>query len=75
LPELDPDTPLNQNIDLWLSVPVEQLDKDQAVINIMARNQLIKHVEMQLMQLDILANTEAKSLDEVRESLKKDSTK
>ena len=75
MPELDPEAPLGQNIDLWLTVPIEQLSKDEAIIHILARNQLIKHIETQLLQLDILANTEAKSLEEIREQMRKDSNK
>lgn len=75
LPELDPDTPLGQNIDLWMTVPIGQMTSDQAVINILARNQLINHIEQQLIQLNILANTDAKSLAEVKEQMRKNSTK
>ena len=75
LPELDPTAPLNQNIDLWMSIPLKQLSKEDAVIQVLARNDLISHIEMQLMQLDILANTDAKTLAEIREKIKKDSNK
>jgi len=75
LPELDPTAPLGENIDLWLSVPVKQLPHEDAVIQIMARNELINHIEMQLMVLDNLANTEAKSLAEIQENMRKDSAK
>ena len=75
LPELSPDTPLGQQIDLWMTVPLQNLDPDQAMINIIARNQLIQHVEAQLLQLKILAETDAKTLEEAREALKKDSNK
>ena len=75
LPELSPDTPLGQQIDLWMTVPLQNLDPDQAMINIIARNQLIQHVEGQLLQLKILAETDAKTLEEAREALKKDSNK
>ena len=75
LPEINADAPLGENIDLWLSLPVEQLPAENAVVQILARNQLIKHIEMQLMQLELLANTEAKSLDEIRQNIKKDSAK
>jgi len=75
LPELDPDVPLGQNIDLWMTVPIGQTSTENAVINIMARNQLIQHVESQLIQLNILANTDAKSLAEVKERMSKDSAK
>lgn len=75
LPEINADAPLNENIDLWLTVPIEQIPPENAVTQILARNQVIKHIEMQLFQLDLLANTDAKTLDEVRENLRKDSAK
>lgn len=75
LPEVMPYAPLGQNIDLWMTIPVGQMTEQQAVVNLMARNSLIQHIESQLLQLRILADTDAKTLDEVREKLKKDSTK
>ena len=75
LPEIEPDAPIGQNIDLWMTVPVSQMTPDQAIINITARNQLIQHVETQLLQLKLLAETNAKTLEEVKEQLKKDSAK
>ena len=56
LPELDPNAPLGQMIDLWLAMNPAELTPDVAYINIKARNQLIGHVEQQLMQLEFLAN-------------------
>jgi len=58
LPELDPDAPLGQVIDLWLSLPLKEMDPRDAMVNMLARNQLIMHVEQQLMQLQALANRE-----------------
>lgn len=75
LPEITADAPLGQNIDLWMTIPVGQLTEQQAIVNLLARNQLIQHVESQLLQLRILAETDAKTLEEARESLKKDSSK
>jgi hypothetical protein len=75
LPEITADAPLGQNIDLWMTIPVGQMSEQQAIINLVARNQLIQHIESQLLQLKRLANTDAKTLEEAREQLKKDSTK
>jgi hypothetical protein len=75
LPEITSDAPLGQNIDLWMTIPVNQMTEQQALSNLLARNQLIQHVESQLLQLKILAETDAKSLEEAREALKKDSNK
>jgi hypothetical protein len=75
LPEVNPEAPLGQNIDLWMTVPIKELSPEEAMVNIIARNNLIQHVETQLLQLKILADTEAKTLEEIRENLKKDSSK
>lgn len=56
LPELDPNAPLGQMIDLWMAMNPAELTPDVAYVNIKARNQLIAHVEQQLMQIDFLAN-------------------
>ncbi len=76
LPELDPDAPLGQIIDLWMTIPVNQYPSDQqAIINLLARNQLIMHIEQQLMQLQKLAETEEETEEEKKERIKKDSVK
>jgi len=75
LPELDPDAPLGQQIDLWMTVPVKELDPQHAMVNILARNHLISHIEQQLISLSVLANTDSKTMEEVKEALKKDSSK
>ena len=75
LPEITADAPLGQNIDLWMTIPVGQMSEQQAIINLVARTQLIQHIESQLLQLKILANTDVKTLEEAREQIKKDSTK
>jgi hypothetical protein len=75
LPEIDPDAPLGQTIDLWMTIPVNQLPPDQAVINLLARNQLIMHIEQQLLQLQKLAEIEEETEEEKKERIKKDSVK
>ncbi len=75
LPEVTPDAPLGENIDLWMTTPIKDMSPEQALINITARNHLITHVEQSLMQLKILANTDAKTLDEVKENIKKNSNR
>ncbi len=75
LPEIDPEAPIGDQIDLWMTVPLQGQEPPQALANLFARNQLITHVEQCLMQLNILANTDAKTLDEVKEQIKKDSNK
>lgn len=75
LPEIEASTPLGQTIDLWMTTPIANLSPEEAYVNIMARNNLIQHIENQLVQLKILAETEAKTLEEAREAMKKDSSK
>lgn len=75
LPEIDPDAPLGQVIDLWMTVPIQQLTPEQAMVNILARNQLIMHIEQQLMQLQILAEGKSETEEEKQERIKKDSAK
>jgi hypothetical protein len=73
-PELDTEAPLGQQIDLWMvNPPMEGNEKDK--INLVARNMLLQHIEQQLIQLNILAETDAKTLEEAREQIKKNSNK
>ena len=75
LPELDPNAPIGQNIDLWMTVKIEDMDKEAALVNLKARNTLISHVEQQLMQLKVLAGLKKESVEETKERLAKDSSK
>src|ERR1051325_10350050 len=64
LPELDPSVPLGQNIDLWMTVNIKEQTPEQAYVNLLARNQLITHLDQQLMTLKVLANSEAETPEE-----------
>lgn len=75
LPELDPTAPIGQNIDLWMTIKVEDMDAEAALINIKARNTLISHVEQQLMQLKTLAGFKKETVEETKDRLAKDSSK
>lgn len=75
LPELDPNTPIGQNIDLWMTVNVENMTPEQALINIKARNILINHIDLQLMQLKLLAGVEEETIEQLEERMRKDSSK
>ncbi len=75
LPEITHDAPLGQNIDLWMTVPIQNLTNEEKVINLIARNNFIQHLESQLLQLMILAETDVKTLEEAREAMKRDSNK
>jgi len=75
LPEIDPDAPLGQNIDLWMTVRLEDLTPDRALINLHARNSLIQHIEQQLLQLKVLAELVDETPEEAIMRIKKDSSK
>lgn len=60
LPEYDPQAPLGQTVDLWMTVPPSELTPEYAYVNWKARNNLIAHVEQQLMQLDFLSKMQEK---------------
>lgn len=75
LPELTADAPIGQNIDLWMTLKIEDLEPEQALINIKARNTVIQHLEMSLMQLSILAGQKEETVDETKKRLAKDSSK
>ena len=75
LPEIDPQAPIGQVIDLWMTVKVDDLTPEQALINIKARNTLISHVDQQLYGLKILADSDEMTAEEVLEKVKKNSAK
>lgn len=75
LPEIDPDAPLGQIIDLWMTVPLKEMSSEDARINILARNSLIMHLEQQLIQLKILSEIGEENVAEFLEKKKKDSMK
>lgn len=75
LPELDPDAPIGQVIDLWMTVKIDDLTPEQALINIKARNTLITHIDQQLYGLKILADSDDLTAEEMIEKVKKNSAK
>lgn len=75
LPELDPATPLGQNLDLWMTLKVEDLSPEEAIINLKARNTVIQHIEQQLLSLKLLAGQRDESVEETKTRLQQDSTK
>ncbi len=74
LPEIMPEAPLGQNIDLWMSVRIDEMSPEQALINLKARNILIQHIETQLQALNALSQPEPTE-DEVKEINKRNSSK
>ena len=75
LPELDPSMPLGQNIDLWMTINVDNMTPEQAYINIKARNTLINHIEQQLMQIKVLSDIKEETFEELAARMEKDSSK
>lgn len=75
LPEVSPSSPIGQNIDLWMTIPLEDLTPEEALINIKARNSLINHVEQCLMQIKALSGLKEETVAQTVERLKKDSNK
>lgn len=75
LPEIDMDAPIGSQVDLWMTLKIEDLTPEQAMINIKARNQLITHLEMCLHQIKVLAGQKSETPEQTRERLAKDSSK
>jgi len=75
LPELQPNIPLGQNIDLWMTLKLEDLTPEQALINIKARNTVIQHIEQQLLTLKLLAGGKDESVEQTKKRLAQDSSK
>ena len=115
-PQIDPEAPINQVIDLWMTVDFKDKTPEEAEINFMARdivinyvqerldnkkpkitfkslsydskkdaktnlvnaiarNTILGHVEQQLNQLTFLAGQKDETVDELKERLAKDSAK
>lgn len=75
LPEFDPHAPLGQAFDLWMTIDVRNLDPQAAMVKLLARNELITHVEQQLLQLQFLANMKAETPEEKTSREKANSSK
>lgn len=75
LPEPDPNAPLGQMVDLWMTLPVKELSPDEAYARVLARNELIMHVDQQLIQLNVLAEIDGLEEEQKQANAKKDSTK
>ena len=75
LPEITPDAPLGQIIDLWMTVDIDSQTPEQAYINIKARNLVIAHVENNLRQLSNLAGTKAETVEQTKARIMQNSSK
>ena len=75
LPELDPNAPLGQMIDIWMATSTKDKTPEQIAIELTARNMLIQHVDGMLMQMKTLANLENLTKEEVVAKVKANSAK
>lgn len=75
LPEIDLNAPIGSQVDLWMTIKIEDQTPDQALINLKARNQLITHLEMCLNQIKILAGMKDETPEQTKARLAKDSSK
>lgn len=75
LPEYDPQAPLGQVVDLWMTLDLKDLSPDQAMVKIWARNSLITHIEQQLLQINQLANMPVETESQKEERKKANSNK
>lgn len=75
LPEYQPYAPLGQAVDLWMTVDVRNLTPEQAYVRLLARNELITHVEQQLIQLQFLTSIKTETPEEKGAKATKNSTK
>lgn len=75
LPEYDPKAPVTQVIDLWMTVPVKELTPEAAYVKMLARNDLISHVEFQLQQIKHFADLKEETQEEIEARAAKNSTK
>jgi len=75
LPTFDPKAPIGQTIDLWMTINLENMSDEEAMRRIRARNEVIMHVESQLMQLRNLSEMQSETKEELEKRNKQDSTK
>lgn len=74
-PEITADAPIGQNIDLWMTLSIDGMNPEEAMVNIKARNSLIAHIENCLLQIKILAGQKDESVEQTKERIKKNSNK
>lgn len=75
LPEYDPNAPLGQAIDLWMTVDMKGLSAEEALFRLTIRNELISYIEFRLQEINVLANMKELSEAEKKEKGKLDSSK
>lgn len=72
LPELDPNAPVGQMIDLYRTIQTKDRNAEDIANELTARNMVIDHVEQVLMQLYIISMQEQQSPAQLKEKLSKD---
>ena len=75
LPTLEAYVPLGQNIDLWMTVKIDDMTPEQAIINLKARNSLIAHLDQVLLSIKTLAESPEETPEQALMRLKKNSSK
>ncbi len=75
LPELDPKAPIGQMVDLYMTIKVEELSMEDALVKLRARNELISHVDQVLMTIKLISEMTLPDSGEAIARLKKDSAK
>lgn len=75
LPELDPNAPIGQVVDLWMVKDYGTMSPEDVKIHVIARKDLILHVEQQLMQLQVLSQQREETAEEVIARIEKNSAK
>lgn len=75
LPEIDPNAPVGQVIDLWMTIKTEGMSLEEQLINLKARNQLITHIDQILMQLSMISKLEETTPEQIKEKAVKNSSK
>lgn len=74
-PPLDPQAPPGMMFDIYMQIPADQMTDTDVARNVRARNLLINHLNMRLMELQILAGRKEETEKEKEERLRKDSLK
>lgn len=74
-PEITAEAPIGQNLDLWMTLNVDNMSPEDALINLKARNTVIGHVEQCLLQIKLLSGMKDETVEQTKERLKKNSNK
>lgn len=69
LPELDPNAPIGQMVDLYRTIPTKDRDPESIAIELTARNMVIDHVDNVLMQLLLMARQEQVTPEQMKEKV------